>query len=1135
MPTRRRKNGRPVISSEEEDCQVLESPRSPPANDPDSTRDEIPPRLNPQDLTEPPESLSRFVARLNDDSAASPLAVPLPSSNQGSTSKSQSDRNGESRPEESAGSLNVEKDQVLQPPSGSAAPSPGLINSEEKDNDEVARKRRKVIEALQRQLAELQEQEFGIPRNAAPGNGSEGTSNLSQNFSATSDKTSTDIAKIFITEPQAANEKENTPNQNQAQSGSAAQPVLVPHVEPPPAAPAPRTSTIATQAASTQPSRPAQAASKSAAAPPAKNVSNSTDKQPGRQRPPSLQEQMEAAVQRMAAQNPARVVHAMPSKDALPVSASSQVKANSHSSDTQNALAPIAPAAKESIAIPRIKPGVMPTSHHGRVSHLLRAGWQYDDVIAALEASMDEKGEENIDHAQDSLENLRLYRLECINKLARPKTPEPEEEPEERIKAGSDVALYIATHLDDLEAVLAIMDVHEASRASHSADEARCIANLMASQKVKVAGRKLDSFSLKKIVSAIVHDCDKCKALRERDKKEKQEAIEKADKLAKQKEEAAKRRAQAEAARESREAEEQKKRQAAEAKRARTPPLPDNDNDLVNFGINDGEFAEDFDPQDSQWCQKKRRGVCWECGEGDLGGDKSVLNPCEVCSHLYHKDCTKWARIKHAVTAQVKWACKPCFQRPPARWAIMGAANSTPTNDSPRNDTALVTPHQQNAARTLFPNRGGSGGGGDDGGDGGGDGGGGGDASTPHSARQSDHRQDQNKNETSLTLQVKSYVQWEPLPPGHPLGVEHATKGFGKTAYSNWIKTNISLRDQTKRKLGLLAANALTNEMRTSIGNALLLGGDEFRPRPNMTGAEVSQWVASDIDYNWVKKVSDEALKKHLDKSFSVCDEEPFLALRFPSDLPHIHPDGSVNYMAASHSAFAELWLNSLTELRHAKWDESTTDLRQAYITALEPVPTLYDQALRYKTDSHDLLISYMRQWTMYNESRQLSEKNRKVQIAKAVVAAGGTLPTQALQSTPAKEPLEKKKTGDHKEVKALRTEIAKLQSQLNQQSPTSSPIKGTKYFCNGCGYDYTRDHRNIPCEPNCVFEEHADHNTGYKTGTLWPSGKKRLFWGTPEEYLKKHGKDMPEKGKAYIEMKRNAKKRDRDNRSYRS
>jgi hypothetical protein len=49
------------------------------------------------------------------------------------------------------------------------------------------------------------------------------------------------------------------------------------------------------------------------------------------------------------------------------------------------------------------------------------------------------------------------------------------------------------------------------------------------------------------------------------------------------------------------------------------------------------------------------------------------------------------------------------------------------------------------------------------------------------------------------------------------------------------------------------------------------------------------------------------------------------------------------------------------------------------------------------------------------------------------------------------------------------------------------------------------------------MFEDHADHNTGYKTGTKWPEGKRKLYWGNPEDYMKKWNKEMPERGKQYL------------------
>jgi hypothetical protein len=104
--------------------------------------------------------------------------------------------------------------------------------------------------------------------------------------------------------------------------------------------------------------------------------------------------------------------------------------------------------------------------------------------------------------------------------------------------------------------------------------------------------------------------------------------------------------------------------------------------------------------------------------------------------------------------------------------------------------------------------------------------------------------------------------------------------------------------------------------------------------------------------------------------------------------------------------------------------------------------------------------------------------------------------------------------------VKVLKSNIADLQNRVKQLSTSStSKPPAAWFFCNGCGYKWLKDHRNIPCDPVCVFEEHADQNVGYKTGVPWPDGKRKLFWGSPEEYQQKYGKEMPERGKQYLEM----------------
>jgi len=45
---------------------------------------------------------------------------------------------------------------------------------------------------------------------------------------------------------------------------------------------------------------------------------------------------------------------------------------------------------------------------------------------------------------------------------------------------------------------------------------------------------------------------------------------------------------------------------------------------------------------------------------------------------------------------------------------------------------------------------------------------------------------------------------------GHPIDIEHSTKGPGKMAYQNWKKTNVSLRDQSHGQLGPLTRHPVS-------------------------------------------------------------------------------------------------------------------------------------------------------------------------------------------------------------------------------------------------------------------------------------------------------------------------------------
>jgi phage terminase small subunit len=87
-----------------------------------------------------------------------------------------------------------------------------------------------------------------------------------------------------------------------------------------------------------------------------------------------------------------------------------------------------------------VKPGKAPTNHDERVGELLRAGWRHDDILPALESSKDEGGNENLETAQDYLENLRRWRLQSVNAQISSKAVDGREESKDRIAANSELA-----------------------------------------------------------------------------------------------------------------------------------------------------------------------------------------------------------------------------------------------------------------------------------------------------------------------------------------------------------------------------------------------------------------------------------------------------------------------------------------------------------------------------------------------------------------------------------------------------------------------------------------------------------------------------------------------------------------------
>jgi hypothetical protein len=111
------------------------------------------------------------------------------------------------------------------------------------------------------------------------------------------------------------------------------------------------------------------------------------------------------------------------------------------------------------------------------------------------------------------------------------------------------------------------------------------------------------------------------------------------------------------------------------------------------------------------------------------------------------------------------------------------------------------------------------------------------------------------------------------------------------------------------------------------------------------------------------------------------------------------------------------------------------------------------------------------------------------------------------------------------KQIKVLRSEVATLKQGQASDRPITARIPPsvdtkTHWYCHGCGKTYSRDGRPIPCEKQCVYSEHAEHNQDYKKGKAWPVEKTPLTWGTLESYQAKYKREMPPTGKRFLELR---------------
>jgi hypothetical protein len=770
---------------------------------------------------------------------------------------------------------------------------------------------------------------------------------------------------------------------------------------------------------------------------------------------------------------------------------------------------------------PRVNTTVVGTpSHDDHVSALVRF-WSHDDVVGALAQTMSYDGREDLQAAHEFLVEQRDARIaRAVREEAKRQEKEPIEEEEDTIRADGELAAILEGAPGAINAVLHLVNVHQRMKSGHSAELGRTAANLLSHRQVQNSPHlKHVSHDLAgKIATAVVHDCHECENLRVKAKAAKDEAA-RLKKAAEDKKVREQKEKVAAEQRKQRAAAEKKEREEQEAKRRKqnpTPPLDDLDlsgNERQDALEESG--SDDFNSSESRWARRRKAEVCASCGEGDLGGKMKDLYICEVCERCFHKPCgSRWSKVTHSSaprgSATYKWSCCHCHKRLPQAWKPFDDVDGNDSYHPPNpdgHDCIMSTPIQsrrQGAGSALALPQALS--------------------STQATSQSTFSTVPPNGTQLNssmfatgnLSYKIDRYLEWKPTPSDWDLRKIHPECGLSEPAYKNWKTTNISRQNAsgTPPTLGPLT-NAITQDMCVDVGSALL-NFDTFKK--GRSPAEIAEWTKKDPEYNWVKQVSDQDLLRHLDLHFSILDHEPFLALKFPGPSQGYHTtteDGDTNYFATSFSNFAAKWLRSLKDLRQGGWDDSNRDLKQVFVNALEAQPTLYREATTYKTESHDLLIAHMRSWCITRENEV--NKNAHTRAETAAARSGDKSPKPKI-ATGSEKQLEK-------QIKALRTELSTLKQGQASDKPITARIPAsvdtkTQWYCHGCGKTYSRDGRPIPCEKQCVYSEHAEHNQDYKKGKAWPIDKTPLTWGTFASYQDKYKKEMPNTGKKFIELR---------------
>ena len=698
------------------------------------------------------------------------------------------------------------------------------------------------------------------------------------------------------------------------------------------------------------------------------------------------------------------------------------------------------------------------------------------------------------------------------------------------IEEGSALASILISHPDAIDIVLRLKTTHETSKArkSHGARTAVCASNIV--QLPSISGdanliRKGAAF-LGQVALAVSEDCHQCKELRVKMEREAAEAV--------------RAKAQQEQAEARRKAENERKAKEAREQRANRP------------------IVLNFRSSDSRRDVTLKRCCCADCGKGSEAG--KWLYFCDFCSAGYHETHTEFTLVRKAGGEEL-FMCSVCSAKreqgteqgpgqPPDRSRLHVVGNDIANRKAPRHQEAVTdglpddshdqqsdsrrkqqidsrpgaapaaaTPTVQIIPRTPSGTAG-AGARGDDltvdatpGG-------------TVSQQLTFGSKNSEFSGAKAPTIQMKDYFIWDPIPKEWKAPIvngvpqEHADRGYGKIAYQNWRRKNVTCQSSHiggRKALGPLS-RGISAEMKVAIGTQFLTDLNKIKDYwpswhtgPVMDDASLKKWTKEDPLFSWVERIPDELLLELLDKRFGVQNADTFLSKRFPADLPDLNEQGELNYHAAEFSRWSIEWQTELAELERSSSSALLgVDQKQTLLNALSSNKLLHDFASVQTSTSPLIILATMRDWVMREEQDLIAQRNKKQSLLKQsrYKNPGPTGKREVSPGAPKGGQARGEAKGeiDHKQAYALFTQFLQRAGK-NEAAPfaaeksllpltanlTACGSGGGHARCEGCGNVWNREHRHMPCSPECKYQDHPDFNKDWKT-TTYPR-RTHLTW----------------------------------------